>query len=116
MAVVVQDVHSGYYKGVARVHVETAAATLGYLTVEEYDLLVSCIHTEFIFRVVRVRAAMAAHPPAAGAGIPVPVREALTALEDCRTLMADLRIPELPPALIHARAEAVEEVRDAVYV
>jgi hypothetical protein len=93
----------------APIHVQQAAASLGLYTVEQFDVIVRCLHVEHVYRVFHVRRVMEAHPPEQHHGVPSAVRDALEALRAIEQFQAEINVPRLDPDEIHARVAAMEK-------
>ena len=89
------------------VHVAHAASALGYITVEEFEIVISSLHRLHVYRVYRLKKVMELHEPD-GNGMPRPVREAVQDLKEVEGVFGDLQVPRLEPAILRARLEEME--------
>lgn len=102
----------GYDRVFAYVHIERAASTIGLITIEEYEIVVSSLHHLHVYRVYRLKREMDNHP-ADGNGMPRPVREALADLSAVEDVLRELKVPRLSPQEMREHIDALE-VRDAL--
>jgi hypothetical protein len=96
----------GYDCEFSFVHIQQAAARLGLITIEEYEIVVSSLHHLHVYRVFRLKRAMDDHPPEPG--MPRPVKEALADLKALEEMLSELKVPRLAPEKMRERIEALE--------
>jgi len=96
------------FRLMAGVNVAKAAAVhTNLLTVEQYDILVRCLHEEHVVRVYRVKQQYEAH--AASDSLPRDLAIALDEMKSFEALMAEMSVPRLPAAELNSRLAMLAE-------